>query len=62
MKASTVVETVALAAAILALQAGILLQGVARPLAFALHEGPYLDRPSFEEHIEVIGPRFGRGS
>ena len=62
MKISTVVETVAIAAALLALEAAILLHGIARPLAFALGEAPSLGRPSFEEHIEVTGTRLGRGS
>ena len=62
MKASTVVETVAVAAALLALEAAILLQGIARPLAFALGEAPSMDRPPHEERIEVVGTRLGRGS
>ena len=61
MKLGTVLEVAALATAIVALQAGILFHGIAKPLAIALDEERSASRPSFEESIEVRAPRPPRG-
>ncbi len=71
MKTVTTVEAAALAALVLALQAGILLNSVARPLGSAIRGYEVIAHrqaeraaamPGFGESIEVRGTRIGRGS